>query len=159
MVDSGPVVSTRERIVEAAFDLLVVRGVRALTLDRVAGHAKLSKGAVLYHFKGKDELIQAMLRRAVAGCVVERQGDGVDGGALPCRVEEAPWRRLVWAVVAAACMSPPALRGNAHLFADLWDGCVDGDCCGVAPRQVITAMIGSAFVNEFGLHGPPDVRG
>lgn len=152
MDDSCSTARTREKIVAATFDLMAAHNVRGLTLDRVAAQAKLSKGALLYHFKSKDELILAMLRHAVTGCVKGEQGNGVDNRPPG----DASWRRLVWAVVAAACMSPLALTNNAHLFAALWDGCVDGEHGGGVPRKVLVNRIGIAFVEEFGLCGVPD---
>jgi AcrR family transcriptional regulator len=53
---------TRERLLVAAAELVARNGPLALTLDRAAVAAELSKGAVLYHFKTKDALIEALMR-------------------------------------------------------------------------------------------------
>jgi AcrR family transcriptional regulator len=54
--------ATRERLLIAARKLVARDGPSALTLDRAAEAAGISKGAVLYHFKSKDALIDALLR-------------------------------------------------------------------------------------------------
>jgi AcrR family transcriptional regulator len=54
--------ATRERVLVAAAALVARDGPLALTLDGAAEAAELSKGAVLYHFKTKDALIEALMR-------------------------------------------------------------------------------------------------
>jgi AcrR family transcriptional regulator len=54
--------ATRERLLVAARKLVAREGPSALTLERAAEVAGISKGAVLYHFKSKDALIDALLR-------------------------------------------------------------------------------------------------
>ena len=49
--------STRERILGAYEDLLIVDGPRMATLDAVAAAAGVSKGGLLYHFKSKYLII------------------------------------------------------------------------------------------------------
>lgn len=53
--------STRERILGAYEDLLIVDGPRMATLDAVAAAAGVSKGGLLYHFKSKEALTEALL--------------------------------------------------------------------------------------------------
>ncbi|HTH15509.1 MAG TPA: helix-turn-helix domain-containing protein [Magnetospirillum sp.] len=144
---------THERIVAAASDLLAVRGVRALTLDGVASRAHLSKGALLYHFKSKDELIRAMLHHAIAECMA-REEDPVNRSYAPnTRNDEIPLRSLVRALVAAACLSPPVLKENAARFADLARA-IENDKRECVPEcQAIACAVGAALLDEFGL-GP-----
>lgn len=54
-------VSTREKILVAACQLIARDGVSKLTLDMVAQEAGVSKGGLLYHFKSKDALITGMV--------------------------------------------------------------------------------------------------
>ena len=49
--------ATREKILQAAGQVVVDRGVDALTLDAVAKQADVSKGGLLYHFPNKNALI------------------------------------------------------------------------------------------------------
>jgi TetR/AcrR family transcriptional repressor of bet genes len=64
----------RAELSQAAFDALVLYGIRGTTLDRVAALAGVSKGVVLHHFRDKDALFEGVQRKANAvlrDCVVE----------------------------------------------------------------------------------------
>jgi AcrR family transcriptional regulator len=52
---------TRRRLLDAATAVVRRDGARALTLDAVAAEAGVSKGGLLYHFKTKRDLLDAML--------------------------------------------------------------------------------------------------
>ena len=54
---------TRRRLLDAATRVVRRDGARALTLDAVAAEAGVSKGGLLYHFKSKHDLVQAMVDR------------------------------------------------------------------------------------------------
>jgi AcrR family transcriptional regulator len=64
--------STRERILEAAQDVVLTDGVSCLTLEKAAARAGISKGGVLYHFRTKDALVAAMVER-----LAEQFDDGI----------------------------------------------------------------------------------
>ena len=49
--------ATREKILQAAVQVVMNRGVEGLTLDAVAQQAEISKGGLLYHFPNKNALI------------------------------------------------------------------------------------------------------
>jgi TetR/AcrR family transcriptional regulator, transcriptional repressor of bet genes len=51
----------RKQILRAAFDVASRRGLAGLTLRLVATRAGLSTGLVLFHFKSKDQLVNALL--------------------------------------------------------------------------------------------------
>jgi AcrR family transcriptional regulator len=53
--------STRERIVCAANKLFYREGIRAVSVDAVAAEAGITKRSLYYHFKSKDDLIEAYL--------------------------------------------------------------------------------------------------
>jgi AcrR family transcriptional regulator len=53
--------NTRERLLDAAAVVVRRDGAQALTLDAVAAEAGVSKGGLLYHFKAKRDLLDAML--------------------------------------------------------------------------------------------------
>ncbi|MDJ0316981.1 MULTISPECIES: TetR/AcrR family transcriptional regulator [Arthrobacter] len=55
--------STRDRVLAAYEDLLISDGPQAATLDAVAASAGVSKGGLLYHFKSKEALIEALLAK------------------------------------------------------------------------------------------------
>lgn len=55
--------SKREQIVDAALRLFYQHGFNATGVDRIIGEAKVSKKTLYSHFKTKDELILATLRK------------------------------------------------------------------------------------------------
>jgi len=54
---------TRERIVEAAAELVFIRGVTATTLDDVKAAAGVGSSQLYHYFDGKAELVQAIIAR------------------------------------------------------------------------------------------------
>lgn len=58
---------TYQRILIAAESVVLAQGVAALTFDKVAKAAEVSRGGVLYHFKSKEALVEAMVERFVSG--------------------------------------------------------------------------------------------
>lgn len=52
-----------ENILNAAGAVVFQQGIANLTIDGVAEQAGLSKGGVLYHFRTKEQLIEAMVQR------------------------------------------------------------------------------------------------
>jgi AcrR family transcriptional regulator len=52
---------TRRSLIEASFEIIREDGFEHLTLDRVAARAKVSKGALTYHFSSKRALIKALI--------------------------------------------------------------------------------------------------
>ena len=54
---------TRQRLLDAAFDLIAQRGIAATSVDAVAEAAERTSGAVYDHFGGKDGLVVAVLDR------------------------------------------------------------------------------------------------
>jgi AcrR family transcriptional regulator len=64
--------SSRERILDAAEELVREIGAGRLTLEAVAERAGLSKGGLLYNFPTKDALLQGMLERMIAESSAER---------------------------------------------------------------------------------------
>jgi len=54
-------IATREKLIQAANQVLLEAGIIQLTLESVAATAGVSKGGLLYHFPSKDSLIEAMI--------------------------------------------------------------------------------------------------
>ena len=73
-------VLTRDRILQAATDVIKQEGVSSLTLDKVAARAGVSKGGFLYHFGSKDALIVGLLNQVMG--VLDHElnvlADGID---------------------------------------------------------------------------------
>src|ERR1700730_14175005 len=56
---------SRESILQAAEDIVAKRGPAHLTLETAANEAKVSKGGLFYHFRSKEALLEAMIRRSM----------------------------------------------------------------------------------------------
>ncbi len=54
--------STREKIIKAASSLFYKEGVRSVSVDAIAAKAGITKRSLYYHFKSKDDLIEAYLQ-------------------------------------------------------------------------------------------------
>jgi AcrR family transcriptional regulator len=59
--EASDTLDTRTQILEAAFKTFAENGYSGSTLDNVAAEAGLTKGAVYWHFKGKDDLCMALI--------------------------------------------------------------------------------------------------
>ncbi|WP_243369555.1 TetR/AcrR family transcriptional regulator [Microvirga solisilvae] len=75
--------SSREKILDAAAELVAEIGAGRLTLDAVAERAGLSKGGLLYNFPSKDALLQAMIQRMIDQVTESRE-------ALRAQMEPGP---------------------------------------------------------------------
>ncbi|HTO06541.1 MAG TPA: helix-turn-helix domain-containing protein [Myxococcota bacterium] len=58
--------ASRDAILDAALRCFAKRGYHETSVDDIAARAKLSKGAVYWHFAGKRELFLALMDRAMA---------------------------------------------------------------------------------------------
>ncbi|MGD1952790.1 MAG: TetR/AcrR family transcriptional regulator [Leptolyngbyaceae cyanobacterium] len=54
---------TKQRILDAAHELVMGHGLSGTSIDRVLEKAKITKGAFFYHFKTKADLAQALVQR------------------------------------------------------------------------------------------------
>ncbi|MGE0733389.1 MAG: TetR/AcrR family transcriptional regulator [Alphaproteobacteria bacterium] len=54
---------TREKVLDAALELIVTRGYEATSIDDIAKAASLTKGAVYFHFHSKAGVLLALLDR------------------------------------------------------------------------------------------------
>jgi AcrR family transcriptional regulator len=78
--------SVRERLLDAAEEVVGRDGVVNLTLDAVAKAAGVSKGGLLYHFHSKSALIVGIVERLVERCTRDHEqrvaADGKPDGAF-----------------------------------------------------------------------------
>ncbi len=76
--------NARERIIDAAEQVVVDFGAGHLTFDAVALKAGLSRGGLLYHFPDKEALLKGMLDRLIERATERRakiRADLPEGGA------------------------------------------------------------------------------
>ncbi|WP_188192688.1 TetR/AcrR family transcriptional regulator [Nonomuraea sp. SYSU D8015] len=55
--------SSKDRLLDAAAEVLLTEGAESLTLEAVARRAGVSKGGLFYHFRTKQALVAAMVER------------------------------------------------------------------------------------------------
>lgn len=79
---------TRRALLDAAAEAIRTRGINA-TLDDIARHAGVSKGGLLYHFAGKDELILELTRDLIAAHQAEMESHLDPGDHEPGRLTRA----------------------------------------------------------------------
>jgi len=120
---------TRTRILDAAEQVFHEKGVAHAGLEDIATAAKVTRGAIYWHFKDKAELFDAMMQRVVmpAEEMLERAGDG--GVENPLEV----LRRATIEVLARTAKDPRVQR----VFEIAYHKCeYVGDAVGVRTRHV-----------------------
>jgi TetR/AcrR family transcriptional regulator, transcriptional repressor of bet genes len=85
----------RAQILEAAYKVALRRGVEGLTVRAVAAAAGLSHGLVLFHFKRKDQLVNAVLDRVLESTLSVQVDEIVDRIEDPAERLPALLRREV----------------------------------------------------------------
>ncbi len=83
----------REQLIEVTIDQVAEHGFAGASLSTIASAAGVSKAAVLYHVKNKDELVRAA-RARVIDAMVEAVGSAVDA-ATPREAPAAYVRSMV----------------------------------------------------------------
>ncbi len=109
--------SSREKILDAAAELVAEIGAGRLTLDAVAERAGLSKGGLLYNFPSKDALLQAMIQRMI---------DQVSESKEALRTQMEPGPNLEARVATTSLLNM---------------------CCGGKMQEVATGMMAAAAEN------------
>ena len=81
----------QEQLLEAASIIAAKDGIAALSLNAVAKQAGVSKGGLLHHFPGRQELIHALFIRLLAvmdrGIMALMAVDDNPRGRWPCRMK------------------------------------------------------------------------
>ncbi|KHE73297.1 TetR/AcrR family transcriptional regulator [Halobacillus sp. BBL2006] len=80
--------SKRDKILNAAADIVLNHGTEALTLDAVANLAEVSKGGLLYHFSTKEALITGLVQR-----MDRNQRQKVEDTTLSDKTQIGKWSR------------------------------------------------------------------
>ena len=105
--------ATRERIMEAATDLMVERGGTGFQIGEVSERCGMSKGALYYYFADKGALVQAIFDRSMEGLVSD----------VETVVAQAPSARasILGLVEAVAHAVQPGSALTLALAHGLWD--------------------------------------
>jgi AcrR family transcriptional regulator len=115
---------TKNRLLDAAAAVVRRDGAGALTLDAVAAEAGVSKGGLLYHFKTKRDLLDAMLEGWVEEFAAEiaaaEEGKGFAHGYVAAS-DISTWaageRATEFGLLAAMVDEPATLEGVRARYA------------------------------------------
>jgi len=77
---------TRQRIIDAAREMFLLKGVSRTSLEQIATHASVTRGAVYWHFQNKAELCHAM-REEVYLPLIDRMDDTLLGNAEESNID------------------------------------------------------------------------
>jgi len=80
---------TRQRIIDAARELFALHGVSKTSLEKIAKHAHVTRGAVYWHFENKTELFHAMREQVFLPLI-----DRIDSTLLSNKEEKNPLKRI-----------------------------------------------------------------
>ena len=74
---------TRQAIEEAAYDLFLEQGFSATSMRQIAKHAGIALGGIYNHFKGKEDIFEAIIidkhpYRKLLPAILEARGDTID---------------------------------------------------------------------------------
>lgn len=120
----------REDVLDAAWNLLVERGLAALTLAELGRRVDTSAGHLLYHFGSKDELLLEALRRSENALWDRWQAQRSEGATfqehfrlfcaqfLPAGVGDPRW--LIWVELWPRMLREEALRPSFDAIDDVW---------------------------------------
>ena len=72
----------RTQIVAAAREIVAIDGLEALTIGALEKRLGFSRGVITYHFRGKDEIVEAVLESALHAIDHATQSE-VEAGATP----------------------------------------------------------------------------
>ncbi|MGW4470694.1 TetR/AcrR family transcriptional regulator [Nonomuraea sp. NPDC004354] len=141
--------SSRERLLDAAAEVLIGDGAEALTLEAVAQRAGVSKGGLFYHFPTKQALVAAMVGRLTAAfdAALAVAGDR-PGDFLRAYVEATIPPSVPEGRTAAHAGKPPAQAHAGQVPGEPHAGQVPA----AAPAdQVTAALLAAVIVDPAGL--------
>ena len=154
--------STSDKIIDAAMDIVRHQGVAKLTLDEAAKVAGISKGGVLYHFKSKDDLIRGMVQRLIDQCdqlnhdYYQRESEGPYRWARTqvraCFDTNGPANDPVGGALLAAITVNPVLMEPIHAMYAKWQDRLASDSPDMERAGLVcTAMDGLFFQRLMGI--------
>jgi squalene-hopene/tetraprenyl-beta-curcumene cyclase len=158
-------ISTRNSVLDAALEVLVQEGANSLTLERVAREAGISKGGLLYHYAGKEQLVEALIDLLISNLERDRAslakaGDG-PGNQTRAFVEASlkSGGQEIAAVLLAAMATTPKLLDPLRERYREWQDTLNRD--GIDPARATVARLaaeGLWFSEALGLAPPPQER-
>jgi AcrR family transcriptional regulator len=117
---------SRETILQAAEEIVARRGPAYLTLETAADEANVSKGGLFYHFRSKEALLEAMIRRStqllesehtkVAESLTGERNGKMKASIIGTLRHLEEQRRVLTAVVAAIANDPKLVEPMRESF-------------------------------------------
>ena len=163
--------ATREKLLQSASQVVVEKGVDALTLDAVAKQAGVSKGGLLYHFPNKNALIinlgEQLLQNFEAALQSDFEQDdapGTPGQWLRAYVRSTARMSKESLALFARLSSilvemPPELLQSVEVYEQRWHQRLEA--AGLDPVQatiIQLAIDGLWFSEAFQMAVPPEER-
>lgn len=162
-------VPVRDRLLNAAEQVVAREGVSHLTLDAVAKEAGVSKGGLLYHFPSKSALVVSVVHRLADRCECEHaaalEGTAHEPGAFAraflrvrCAQMDPSEAPLLTALVAAAGVNPEYLQPFREYLAR-WQQRLEQDGIDPADAMIVRlAAEGLAWARFVGAPVPEGER-
>ena len=140
----------RQRLLEAAAEIVSAHGVHDLTLEAVAAAAGVTKGGLIYHFKTKDELLGALVESMIGQLEERNRGKAAARGAttgalLQALIDETfdmpgAEKKLMSNLLAAATAYPQQMAPAQQLFDRLY-----GEFAGSGTQAGLALVIAAAL--------------
>lgn len=156
--------SSRDRLLDAASDVVSQHGVQHLTIDAVAAAANVTKAGLIYHFKTRDDLLEALVERMIGELDVRARlpKQSPTGEASPKEVliqlardtfDMAEDQRQLMTNMLAAVSSHPHLIGPAQaLFARSYDWLIGSSPEAGKALALAVALDGITLLELLNLH-------
>lgn len=129
-------IDTKDKIIQAVYNLVTNQGIAKMTMESVAEEAGLSKGGLFYHFPTKELLIKAMLNQIFnqfdSALEEDYQNDSQPGGRARSYIKttflkhDQEENELVLALLAALVTYPPLLETAREYYVD-WQSKLEND--------------------------------
>ena len=164
--DEAGALSTRDRILEAALELFTEQGFDKTSLREVAERVGVTKAALYYHFRSKEELLSSLVERAHGigqhGLDVLRAADGrvdLTAVAQTCEtlLDQVLAQRKVFALmernrtaIDALGQHDPEHQAEHQQLEAQWAEFVANAKVSLRDRVRITAVLGAVMAGAIG---------
>jgi AcrR family transcriptional regulator len=111
-------------ILDEAEKQLVARGAEAMTVETIATAAGLTRGALYFYFRSKNDVLAALVRRIVvelSGAVATRRA-AVPDSSHDALLSAIDLTRDLWARHGAVMRTAVELSPSVPVIAQLWNG-------------------------------------
>lgn len=159
--------SKKELILEAAAALINEEGVEKMTLEAVAKKAGVSKGGLLYHFPGKQELIEGLVESLTVGFMekLNEQAEAEDDqvgkwgrayvGATFGAEDESGMSNML-AALPAAMFTDPQLLDRVREQYEEWQKLIENDGIDPMKATILRLAVDGLWYAELFRVAPPD---